>query len=100
MLLSRKWGATMGGQLQMDIPYATIMQSDGAPFIIYRNPLYLTHGVNPCLISYYKMIDTKVPSPILLSREVKILKRPNQKKIKKCMKNPKKELKVGDVVLV
>ncbi len=29
MLLSQKWGATIGGHVQMDLSYATMPQSDG-----------------------------------------------------------------------
>lgn len=36
MLLSQKWGATIGGQLQMDLSYVAIPQSDGTPFILYK----------------------------------------------------------------
>ena len=34
MLLSREWGAIVGGQLQMDLSYVTISQLDGTPFIL------------------------------------------------------------------
>ena len=30
MLLSRKWGATLGGNIQMDLSYATIPVSDNS----------------------------------------------------------------------
>lgn len=46
MLLSKKWGATIGGHLQMDL-YATVLQSDGNPFILYREPTYPSHVVKP-----------------------------------------------------
>lgn len=38
MLLSRKWGATIGGHVQMNLSYATIPQFDGTPFILYTEP--------------------------------------------------------------
>ena len=39
MLLSRKWGATVGGQLQMDLSYATIPQPDGT-LLSFTRSLY------------------------------------------------------------
>ena len=88
----------MGGQLQMDLSYVTIRQSDGTSFILYREPMYPTHVVKPGPISYYKIPETKEPSSILPSQEICILKRPNHKTNKKW--KPKMEYKVGDVVLV
>ena len=98
MLFSRKWGATVGGQLQMDLSYVTIAQSDGTPFILYKEPLYPTHVIKPGPIPYYKIPKAEKPSPNLPSQEVCILKRPNQKQSKKW--RPKREFKVGDIVLV
>jgi len=98
LLLSRKWGITIGGQLQMDLSYVTILQSDGTPFILYREPLYPTHVVKPGPIPYHKILEVEKPSPSLPSQEVRILKRPNQKKSNKW--KPKREFNVGDVVLV
>jgi len=83
MFLSRKWGATIGGHLQMDLSYATIPQSD---------------AVKPGLIPYYKTHEIEKPSPILPSQEFCVLKRPNHKANKKW--KPNREYKVGDVVLV
>lgn len=74
MLLSRKWGATVGAHLQMDLSYSTIPQSDGTPFILYREPAYPTHVVKPGPIPYYKVHEIEKPFPILPSYEVCILK--------------------------
>lgn len=82
----------------MDLSYATIQHSDGTSFILYREPAFPTHVVNPGLIYYYKTNEIEKPPPILPSQEVCILKRPNQKANKKW--KPKREYKVGDVVLV
>ena len=49
-------------------------------------------------VPYYKIHETEKPSLILPSQEVHILKRPNHKENKKW--KPKKEYKVGDMVLV
>lgn len=43
MLLSRKWFASIGGQLQMDLSYATIPTIDGTPFVLYREPQMPDH---------------------------------------------------------
>lgn len=90
-------GATIGGQLQMDLSYITTPQSNGTTLILYRKPLYPTHVVKPSPIPYYKIPEVEKPSPILPSQEVCIFKRPNQKKNKKWKP---KDFKVGDVVLV
>jgi hypothetical protein len=39
MLLSRKWAATLGGSIQMDLSYATIPANDGTFVTLYRQPL-------------------------------------------------------------
>jgi hypothetical protein len=39
MLLSRKWAATLGGSLQMDLSYATIPTPDGDFVTLYREPI-------------------------------------------------------------
>jgi hypothetical protein len=39
IILSRKWSANFGGNLQMDLSYATILTPDGKPFILYREPI-------------------------------------------------------------
>ena len=52
MLLSRKWGATVGGHVQMDLSYATIPQSDGTPCILYMELAYLPHVIK--LGPYYE----------------------------------------------
>jgi hypothetical protein len=39
MLLSRKWVATLGGSLQMDLSYATIPTLDGDFVTLYREPI-------------------------------------------------------------
>ena len=98
MLLSRKWGTTVGGHVQMDLSYATILQSDGTPFILYRESTYLSHVIKPGPIPYYETREVEKTSPILPSMEVRILKRLNHKTSKKW--KPKKEYKVGDLVLV
>jgi len=64
----------------------------------YREPLYPTHVVKPGSIPFYKIPKAEKPSPILRSQEVCILKRPNKKQSKKW--KPKREFKIGDVVLV
>jgi len=74
MLLSRKWEATVGGHLQMDLSYTTIPQSDGTTFILYREPTNPSHVVKPRPIPYYKAHEIEKPSPILPSQEVCILK--------------------------
>lgn len=50
MILSRKWGAKVGGHLQMDLSYATIPQTDGTHFVLYREPTYLSRVIKsgPC----------------------------------------------------
>ena len=83
MLLSRNQGATVGGQLQMDLSHVTIPQSDGTPFTLYKEPMYPTQVIKPGPIPYYKIPKTKKPSLILPSQEVCILKRPNHKTNKK-----------------
>lgn len=55
MLFSRKWSATLGGQLKMDLSYVTIPQSDGTPFNLFRELMYHTHVVKLGPISYYKI---------------------------------------------
>lgn len=67
MLLSRKWAATMGGQLQMVLAYVTILQSDVTPFTLYREPMYPTCMVKPRSIPYYKVPETKEATLILPS---------------------------------
>ena len=57
MLLSRKWGATIGGRLKMDLSYATIPQFVGNPFTLYREPTYPSHVVKPGLVPYYNTRD-------------------------------------------
>lgn len=96
MLLCRKWGATVGGHVQMDLSYATLPQSDGTPFILRREPTYLSHIIEPS--PYYEAHNTEKPSPILPSKEIRILKRPNHKPSRRW--KPKKEYKIGDLVLV
>lgn len=98
MLLARRWAAIMGGLLQMDLSYVTIPQSDGTPFTLYREPMYPTHVVKPGPIPYYKIPEIEQPSLILPCQEFHILKSANHKQNKKW--KPKKENKVGDVVLV
>lgn len=98
MLLSRKWGATIGGQIQMGLSYVTIPQYVWTPFMFYREPAYPTHVVNPGLVLDYRTKEVEKPSPILPSQEICILKRPNHKANRKW--KPTKEYKVGDVVLV
>jgi len=63
ILLSRKWGATIRGHVQMDLSYATISQSDGTPFILYREPAYLPHVIK--LGPYYGTCEIEKPSHIL-----------------------------------
>jgi hypothetical protein len=36
-LLSRKWDATLGGSIQMDLSHATILINDGTFFTLYKN---------------------------------------------------------------
>jgi len=72
MLLSRKLGAIIVGNAQMDLSYATIPQSDGTPFILYREPTYLAHVIKSG--PYYETYEIRKPSPILLNQEVCILK--------------------------
>jgi hypothetical protein len=43
MLLSRKWATTLGGNLQMDLPYATIPIGDESHDILYNQPKKRTH---------------------------------------------------------
>lgn len=68
MLLSRKWGATIGGHVQMDLSYATIPQFDGTSFILYREPTYLSHVIK--IVPYYETHEIEKPSRILRSQEV------------------------------
>jgi hypothetical protein len=42
MLLSRKWVATLGGSLQMDLSYATIPTRDENYVTLYRHPIVKT----------------------------------------------------------
>lgn len=44
MLLSRKWRASVGGKLQMDLSYATIPTMDGKLFFPYREPHMPEHA--------------------------------------------------------
>lgn len=59
MLLSRKWGDTMGGQVQTGLSYFTILQSNGTPFTPYRELMYPTHVVKLGPIPYYKILEAK-----------------------------------------
>jgi hypothetical protein len=43
MLLSRKWAATLGGTLQMDLSYATIPIGNEAHVILYNQPMTRAH---------------------------------------------------------
>ena len=43
MLLSQRWSAGLGGQLHMDLSYATIPNSNGAMVRIYHEPFYDGH---------------------------------------------------------
>ena len=43
MLLSRRWSAGLGGQLQMELSYTTIPNSDGKMVRIYQEPFYDGH---------------------------------------------------------
>jgi hypothetical protein len=47
MLLSRKWVATMGGTLQMDLTYATIPSSENSFVKLYREKERKSHGEDP-----------------------------------------------------
>jgi len=68
MLLSQKLGATIGGHVQMDLSYATIPQSDGTPFILYRETAYLPHVIKRG--PYYKTCESEKPSHILPTQEI------------------------------
>jgi len=43
MLLSRKWAATLGGSLHMDLSYATIPIGDGSYVILYNHIVTSNH---------------------------------------------------------
>jgi hypothetical protein len=47
MLLSRKWAATMGGTLQMDLTYATILSSENSFVKLYREKERKFHVEDP-----------------------------------------------------
>jgi hypothetical protein len=47
MLLSRKWDATLGGSLQMDLSYATIPTRDGTYVTLYRQPIVKNQVEDP-----------------------------------------------------
>jgi hypothetical protein len=47
MLLSRKWDATLGGSLQMDLSYATIPIGDGSYVTLYNHPVTRNHVEDP-----------------------------------------------------
>jgi len=68
MLLSRKWGAIVGAHVQMDLSYATIPQSDGTLFILYREPAYLPHVIKSG--PYYETCKSERPSHILPTQEM------------------------------
>lgn len=82
----------------MALLYATIPQTNGTPFVLYREPTYLSHVIKPGPIPYYETHEIEKPSPIPLSQEVRILKRSNPKTSRKW--KPKKEYKIRDLVLV
>ena len=46
MILSRKWFSILGGNMQMDFSYATILTLDGKPFILYRELVVKYHVEN------------------------------------------------------
>lgn len=72
LFLSRKWGATIGGHVQMDLSYTTIPLSHGTPFILYRELAYLLHVIK--LGPYYETCKGERPSHILPTQEIWILK--------------------------
>lgn len=47
MLLSRKWGAKVGGTLQLDLPYATILAGENAYVTLQREPERRYHVEDP-----------------------------------------------------
>jgi hypothetical protein len=47
MLLSRKWAATLGGSLQMDLSYATIPIGYGSYVTLYNHPMIKHHVEDP-----------------------------------------------------
>jgi hypothetical protein len=47
MLLSRKWAATLGGSLQMDLSYATIPIGDGSYATLYNHHVVRNHVEDP-----------------------------------------------------
>jgi hypothetical protein len=47
MLLSRKWAATLGGSLQMDLSYATIPIGDEGYATLYNEPRIKNHVEDP-----------------------------------------------------
>ena len=70
MFLSKKWGATAGGHVQIDLSYATIPQSDGTPFILYREPNYLSHVIYPR--PYYEAHDCNIQKSGQLNKPIEI----------------------------
>lgn len=83
MLLSTKWDATVGGQLQIDLSYATIPQRDVTRFILCRELQFPTHVDDLGLLQYLNMLPKLKDSNSLathLPKEVCILKSHDPKK--------------------
>jgi len=49
MLLSRKWGAQVGGTLQLDLSYAKIPTTQNTYVTLYREPKRKYHVEDPCI---------------------------------------------------
>jgi hypothetical protein len=47
MLLSRKWATDLGGNIQLDLSYATIPNSQGFPVILHRESMRKYHVEDP-----------------------------------------------------
>jgi hypothetical protein len=47
MLMPRKWDETLGGSIQMDLSYATILIGDGSYVTLYNHPVTRNHVDDP-----------------------------------------------------
>ena len=74
MLLSRKWAATLGGYIQMDWTYSTILASKNTRVILHREKLRKQHVENPkslemnlyiALITLETMLSCQISWPLL-----------------------------------
>jgi hypothetical protein len=72
MLLSRKWVATLGGTLQMDLSYATIPIGKDTNALLYNQPKRITHVETPEYDSEFKsyLEESHIDDPIDSTRRM------------------------------